>query len=168
VTDEHRMEQLSRAYVQAVAAVCGCRWAAPVPDYGIDGALRRVTRQHGRWREVGPAVYVQLKATAVPARVTAASIAYDLDVPAYDLLRRATRTSPALLVLMVLPPDRSDWLGHSESQLEIRRCAYYLSLRRWPAVSNTTTTRVEVPRRNQFTPTALLQIMAAFQRREDV
>jgi hypothetical protein len=52
VTDEHRMEQLSRAYVQAVAAVCGCTCVPPEPDYGFDFVLRQVLKRGQRWREV--------------------------------------------------------------------------------------------------------------------
>ena len=168
MTDEHRMEQLSRASVQAVAAVCGCRWAVPVPDYGVDLDMRRVVQQSGRWREVGPALNIQLKSTTAPAAVTADHIVYDLDVGAYNVLRAGTRIAPTLLVLLVLPPDRADWVDHTEDRLELRRCAYYLSLRGRPAVPNTRTVRVEIPRQNQFTPASLARIMVAVQRREDV
>jgi hypothetical protein len=168
MTDEHRMEQLSRAYVQAVAAVCGCRWSIPVPDYGADLDLRQVLLRHGRLQELGPSLYLQLKSTTAPAEVTNDHVAYDMDVRAYNILRGATRDAPALLVLLVVPPLRVDWVHHNEDRLELRRCAYYMALRRQPAVTNTTTIRVRIPRVNQFTPAALERIMVAIRRKEDV
>lgn len=168
MTDEHRMEQLSRAYVQAIAAVCGCRWSIPMPDYGVDIDLRRVVRRQGRYREVGPSLYIQLKSTTFPAVITSDYVTYDLDVGAYNILRKATRDSPSLLVLLVLPPDRVAWVDHTEDRLELRKCAYWLSLRRQPVVSNTATVRINVPRHNQFTPDQLERIMEIIQRMEDL
>jgi hypothetical protein len=64
MTDEHRMEQLSRAYVQAVAAVCGCRWSRPDTDYGVDMTLRQIRFRRRHWREEGLALDLQLKSEA--------------------------------------------------------------------------------------------------------
>ena len=167
MTDEHRMEQLSRAYVQAVAAVCGCTCSRPEPDYGIDLVLRQVRLVGERFVPVGRQLELQLKSTT-SATITADHVLYDLDVRTYDLLRRATRHFPLFLVVLVLPADRAEWLAHSEDRLELRRCAYWLSLRRESPTMNTRTVRVSIPRRNQFTPAELERIMEAVQREEDV
>ena len=167
MTDEHRMEQLSRAYVQAVAAVCGCTVARPEPDYGIDLSLRRVKQVSDRFLPVGRPLDLQLKSTTT-ANITPDHVVYDLELRAYDLLRRATRNTPLFLVLLVLPSDKTEWFAQTEDRLELRRCAYWLSLRSEPPVTNTRTVRVSIPRRNQFTPTELEQIMNAVQREEDV
>jgi hypothetical protein len=167
MTDEHRMEQLSRAYATAVAAVCGCRWSAPTPDYGTDLSLRQVVLRNKRWDEVGPALDIQLRSTTA-ASLTVDHVIYDLDAATYDKLRRATLTVPAILVLLVLPPARGDWLDHTEDRLELRGCAYWLSLRGEPASSNTFSIRVRIPRVNQFTPAALERIMDAIRRRRSV
>jgi hypothetical protein len=160
MTDEHRMEQLSRAYTQAVAAVCGCRWSVPTPDYGIDISLRQVVYRRKRWREEGLGLDLQLKSEA-GAVVASDHIVHDRKADAYDLLRRTTRYSPAILVLFVLPANRAEWVGHSEERLELRGCAYWLSLRGVPASANTSSVRVRIPRANQFTPAALARIMEA-------
>ena len=158
MTDEHRMEQLSRAYAQAVAAVCGCRWSTPTPDYGIDLSLRQVVHRGSRWREAGPTLDVQLRSTT-GATLTADHIVYDLDADTYKLLRRSTLSSPAVLVLLVLPSDRAEWVHHTEDRLELRRCGYWLSLRGQPATANTSSVRIQIPRVNQFTPAVLERIM---------
>lgn len=167
MTDEHRMEQLSRAYVQAVAAVCGCTCARPEPDYGVDLLLRRVVPKRGRYQEVGKTLPLQLKSTRTDTR-DAVHIVYDLDAAMYDILRRSTRDLPAILVLLLLPPDRPDWLDHTEDRLKLRRCAYWLSLRGLPRVPNASTVRVRIPRTNQFSPVQLERIMGRIQRNEDL
>jgi hypothetical protein len=167
MTNEHRMEQLSRAYVQAVAAICGCTYARPEPDYGVDMTVRRVAQIGGRWAPIGRSLDLQLKSTSV-AEFTDDHVVYDLDAHAYDLLRRATRNAPLVLVLLALPSERAEWLVHSEDRLELRRCAYWLSLRREPSILNSRSVRVAIPRQNQFTPAALERIMDALQREEDL
>ncbi|MFO0826300.1 MAG: DUF4365 domain-containing protein [Gemmataceae bacterium] len=167
MTDEHRMEQLSRAYVHAVAAVCGCTCARPDPDYGVDLSLRQVQWVGGDLMPAGRPLDIQLKSTRT-ATLEVGHVVYDLDRRAYDWLRRATRVSPRYLILLVLPTTRSDWLGHSEQQLELRGCAYWMTLRGEPSVLNTSTVRIRIPRTNQFTPANLERIMDAIKRNEDV
>jgi len=160
------MEQLSRAYAQAVAAVCGCTCARPEPDYGSDLTFRRVKRKGTEYRPTGRGLDIQLKSTTT-ATLTVDEVVYDLDSRAYRLLRRSTRQTPFYLVLVVLPAARVDWLDHSESRLELRGCAYWLSLRGFPTVPNTASVRIRIPRQNQFTPAALTRIMEAIAKEED-
>ncbi|QJW95019.1 DUF4365 domain-containing protein [Frigoriglobus tundricola] len=167
MTDEHRMEHLSRAYVQAVAAVAGCTCARPEQDYGSDLTLRRVERVGNAFMLVGRNLDLQLKSTTT-ATFTTDEVVYDLDIRAYNNLRRATHGAPLYLVLFVMPPDQGEWMAQSEDRLELRHCAYWLSLRRAPAVPNTSTVRVGIPRQNRFTPEALSRIMDAIRRQEDL
>ena len=83
MTDEHRMEQLSRAYATAVAAACGCTCARPETDYGSDLTLRKVERVGKVFRVVGRNLDLQLKGTT-GATVTATEVVYHLDVRAYN------------------------------------------------------------------------------------
>jgi hypothetical protein len=167
MTDEHRMEQLSRAYVQAVAAMAHCTCARPEQDYGVDLTIRLVEEVGGMIRPVGRNLDLQLKST-INATLTASEVVYDLDLRAYNILRKSTRRAPIFLVLLVLPPDQNNWLAHTEDRLEVRRCAYWLSLRGAVAVPNTRSVRVRIPRQNQFTPDALARIMEAAANEEDV
>jgi hypothetical protein len=167
MTDEHRMEQLSRAYVQAIAAMVGCSWSVPAPDYGWDVALRQIVRRGSRWREFGLPLCIQLKSIA-DATTTPTEIVYDLKADAYETLRRTTRRSPAILVLLDLPADRAEWINHTEERLELRNYAYWMSLRGYPASPNTSSVRIRIPRANQFTPAALERIMVAVRREENL
>ena len=167
MTDEHRMEQLSRAYAQAVAAVCGCTCARPEPDYGNDMTLRLVERKGNAYRPVGRSLDLQLKSTT-KAIVTGDEVIHDLDARTDNILRHATHGAPLYLVLLVMPPDPAEWTAQSEERLELRRCAYWLSFRRAPAVPNTRSVRIRIPRQNQFTPAALTRTMEALTNEEDV
>jgi hypothetical protein len=167
MTDEHRMEQLSRAYAQAVAAMAGCTCARPETDYGSDLTLRRIAQISGTFRPVGRNLDLQLKSTT-SAELAAEEVVYDLDVRAYNILRHSTHAAPVYLVLLVMPSDQTEWIAHSEDRLELRRCAYWFSLRRAPAVSNTASVRIRVPRQNQFTPSALTRIMEAIINEVDI
>jgi uncharacterized protein DUF4365 len=168
MTDEHRMEQLSRAYVQAVAAVCGCNCARPEPDYGVDLTIRRVVKRRNQYEEAGLTLALHLKSTKVPTDLSDEDVSYDLDVRTYSQLRRTTRASPAILVLLLMPSECDEWLYHDESRLEIRRCAYWLSLRSQPPIPNSSTIRVKISRQNQFTPSQLERIMESIKRKEDL
>lgn len=165
MTAAHQMEQLSRAYVQAVCALAGCTAARPDPDYGVDLTVRQLKRVGDVILPRGRNLDLQLKATTT-AELTTDEVVYDLDARGYDLLRRATHAFPMLLVLLMLPAG-ADWLVQSEERFEIRGAAYWLSLRRAPAVANETSVRVRIPRRNLFTPGELVRILGAVQRRED-
>ena len=61
--------------------------------------------------------------------------------------------------MVTVPEDLNDWLNHSEQELAIRKCGYWLSLRGEPATTNTTSVTVRMPRSNQFTVAELQGIM---------
>ena len=119
------------------------------------------------FRPVGRNLDIQLKSTT-KAILTDDEVIHDLDARAYNILRHATHGAPLYLVLFVMPPDPAEWVAQDEERLELRHCAYWLSLRRARAVPNTRSVRVRIPRRNQFTPAALTRIMEALTHEEDV
>jgi Domain of unknown function (DUF4365) len=139
-----------------------------MPDYGVDLTLRRVIWRRNHFEECGLALNLQLKSTTKPVLTTNDTISFDLDVVTYNRLRIAPRASPALLVLFVMPSDQAEWIDHNEVRLEIRHCAYWMSLRRESPSQNVSTIRVQIPRQNQFTPKQLERIMEVIQRREDL
>ena len=147
--------------------MCGCAWYVPTPDYGFDLVLRQVTVRQKKWSEVGLPLNVQLRSTG-GATLAPDHVVYDLDADTYKLLRRSTISSPGILLLLVLPVERAEWIHHTEDRLELRRCAYWLSLRGWPASTNTSSVRIQIPRVNQFTPTALTRIMETIRQKRGI
>ena len=78
----------------------------------------------------------------------------------YDDLRATDVLVPRILVVVLVPDQPADWLAHSETQLAMRRCGYWCSLRGLPAGANTTGQTVQVPRSQTFTVQSLQAMMA--------
>ena len=121
------MEALSRAYVRTIAARAGVICDDVLQDYGVDLFIREFAPVGKRYLDVGRQIDLQLKSTT-RAALNDKSVLYDLDVPAYNLLRQLSPV-PRLLILVVLPEDPLLYLEQSEEQLLLRGCAYWLSLR---------------------------------------
>jgi hypothetical protein len=159
ITTAHRMESLSRAYVQAVAAQAGLNYAVLAYDYGIDIVLREVEQVGSHYVDTGRALDVQLRSTT-GAVVTETEVRYDLDVRTYDHLRDQRTPATRVLVLMVLPADEADWVAQTSDGLLVRSCAYWLVLRGQPAVENVATIRVSIPRSHVATVDGLAHLLA--------
>ena len=157
MTREDRQEALSRAYVHAVAAMCGMTHYTPSKDYGLDLTLREVEESGGRYTESGLMLDLQLKSTISVAE-TKTTISYDLPVRAYNILRAETNQA-RLLVVFVLPKDEHAWLRVTPAKLELRKCAFWVSLRGRPAVANRSSTRIVISKRHLFTPDAVRAII---------
>ncbi len=153
------MEALSRAYVFALAARCGLTCNARGMDYGIDLCLNEVRGSGNRYSEAGVQLDVQLRNTTL-ARISATEVSYDLDVRTYDDLREVRARVPRILVVYVFPEDEAEWLTWSEEQLVLRRSAYWVSMVGRPAVVNTRSIRLAIPRANQFSVEGLQAIMS--------
>lgn len=103
------MEGLSRACVQAIAARAGLNLSIREFDYGIDGTFHEVALLPGRRVETGRCLNFQLKASTRWQLIeTEEKIAYDLEAKTYnDLVERQQGVLPCLLILLILPRDRT-------------------------------------------------------------
>src|SRR5262245_61750150 len=93
----------------------------------------------------------------------AGHVAYPLSRKNYDDLRGETLT-PRLLFVVLLPNDEEAWLSHSEDELILRHCGYWLSLRGMPSVDNEHAVTVHLPRAQQLTTNQLKELMAKAER----
>jgi hypothetical protein len=171
LTRNHRQEALSRAYVRAIAAQAGVGVSEPESDYGIDMSLHATTLRNERRRDIGPRdigprLDLQLKSTT-RAAVGATHLTYDLDVVNYDDLREQIGEGARPLVVLVLPADEAQWLSQSPQELVIRHCAYWLSLKGYPAATATTTVRLPIPLANVFSVEAVRDILQRLRERKD-
>jgi len=158
MTPQHRQEALSLAYVTAVAARAGMTFSLPSHDYGTDLWLHEVEEDDDERMQTGWGYRIQLKSTTI-ATLEPNAVVYDVDRRTYEMLRGGRQLNPILLVVYVMPPNEADWLDQNETRLELRSCAYWISLHDQPATTNTTSVRVRIPRTNQFTPDAAMRIM---------
>ena len=161
----HRQEGLSRAYVHAIASRCGLGCSFREFDYGIDLSVHAIRQKGQRYFESGFNLDIQAK-SSTRATLTPSTVMYDLEVKNYDDLRDIDVGCPRILVLLLLPEDEEDWTEQSESNLLLRRCAYWLSLRGMEPTTNTASVRITIPRANIFSINILLAIMDRIRKRE--
>jgi hypothetical protein len=162
-TDENDIkERLSHAYFAAVAARAGCQLG--VPELDRSGVDYRITPIRGR---ITLAIYVQAKATSGLTRIgDGTEFSFNLDRSTYDKLRDLEEV-PALLVVLDLPVESSDWLTVSVDALILRRAAYWLNLSGAPPIK-TKSTNLHIPAANLFDDRAIIDIMERTDRQNRV
>jgi hypothetical protein len=106
-------------------------------------------------------INVQLKATIGLPTGDATHFSYFLQgKQRYDDLRSETVGTHRILVVLFLPKNAEEWLSHSEDELVLRRCAYWVSLRGAPATSNSSGVTVKLPKKQLFDPQGLAALAA--------
>jgi Domain of unknown function (DUF4365) len=120
LTDNDRKEQLSRAYVAAIAAHSG--FTVSIPDLDRDSIDIQVSSGTSR----RASVQFQLKATSSPDW-DGDELKFQLKAKNHnDMVMR--RQVPLLLAVMVLPDNPTDWLVVDDTQLAMKRCVWWASL----------------------------------------
>jgi hypothetical protein len=147
-----KIERFSLAYIGAVAASAGYECVESNADFdSVDGVLRS-------FRGARPRIQFRAKGST-RSLLKAEHVAYPLSRKNYDDLRIETLT-PRLLFVVILPDDEAAWLSHSEEELALRHCGYWLSLRGMPQVDNEQSVTVHLPRAQQLTVEKLKELMA--------
>ena len=152
MTPEQQMEQLSFAYVRAVAAQADYSVRDNMyPDLNsVDGSIKAAWGNR-------PQIDFQAKATTQDI-VRPDTLAFRLDKDDYDNLRHRDRV-PHILIVLHMPRDNSDWLSQTDDELCLRYCAYWMCLEGMPASSNKYTVTVHVPRSHVFNGSQLDSLM---------
>jgi hypothetical protein len=166
MTREHRQEDLSFAYISAVAAKAGynCHRMGG-HDYGIDLEIGSVEQIGQNRIDLGHRLHIQAKASH---NFTTSNdddcIRYDLKIGAYNALISEDRGTPAILVLYCMPNDEEDWLSVYEEYTTLRHCGYWISLRGMSVSTNKITHRIKIPKEHMFTDMSLKNIMDRIKR----
>ena len=154
----YRQEGLSRAYVRAIAAHAGVAVTTPENDFGIDLYLREVIEENGYFDAGLGRIDAQLKSTTL-ANVTPTDVVYDLDIRAYNNLRRFDQGVFRILVVLVLPEEESEWLTSGTEQLILRRSAYWFRIVGFPETDSKSTVRIRIPIGNLFNVESLHELL---------
>lgn len=161
LTESHTQECLSLAFVHAVTGLAGVNLGTTLRhDYGVDGSFRPVIiNRNGRRVESGFQVDFQLK-SSINWEYDGDAVIYDLEAKTYnDMVGRPATAIPLILLLLCLPRSSATWLAHTETELILRHCCYWMKLSGDPT-DNITTKRIRIPRSNLLTPAALQEILA--------
>ena len=164
MTPEQRQEELSRAYLHAVAAKCGFALGSWTQDQSCIDVTVGVVGVLGGGTLADPKLDVQLKCTANQSLIKEDHVALQVKRQHYDrLIARAS--VPKVLVVLVLPEQEGEWVVHSHEQLLLRRCAYYLVTTGLPGIT-TESTVVHVPLVNVLSPDAMTAMLERLSRGE--
>jgi hypothetical protein len=165
VTVNEQKQQLSVAYVHAVAAHAGYTCQVQIVDEdSVDVLIGAKAYVQDRAVLCSPRLEVQLKATSSP-RLGAKHITFPLKRKNYEELRARTLI-PRLLVVLVLPKNPAEWIETSEECMISRRCAYWASLFGVAETGNTRSVSVGLPRSQQFNVEQLQGLMRRVSRQE--
>jgi hypothetical protein len=164
MTPEQRKEEISRAYVRAVAARCGFAVSTWSQDQGCVDMSIGASSALGAGTLEDPRIDLQLKCTSDARHLHEDYIAWQLSRAHYDKLR-ARASTPKLLVVLMLPELEGEWMEHSVESLIIRRCAYWFSMSGLPPITTESRT-VHLPRHNVFSPEQLKSMMERVSRGE--
>lgn len=157
MTEEQIKELLSNTFIGILAANRGFALDKPSIDLGIDYTLKKsyhYFRPDGsiRWNFDSRYIDIQLKSTTENSIVYGEnSIKYDLEAKSYnDLIERQNNgVAPLLLILFILPYDSSTWVEVDDSEIKLRKNAYWYSP---PPGSNPTNNhhriRIEISNQN--------------------
>src|SRR5688572_20632745 len=156
--DNHIKEELSYAYVHAVAARAGFGCGRISQDIGsVDAILSAdggfpddAALQH---------VVIQLQLKATCRRMSnEPQFLFPLRIKNYNELR-AHSLAPRLLVVLCMPENAAEWLTVDGDSLIARQCAYWCNLKGEPELKNQVGRRVTVRRKNIFSPEAVRELM---------
>jgi hypothetical protein len=160
LTREHSQENLSIAYISAVAAKSGFMCQRQSQDYGTDIEIGIVEQFGNSRRDTLFRLGIQAKASY---NYTISDldncIVYDLDVKNYNSLILENRGIPAILVLYCMPSNDDDWLSVHDNCTILKYCGYWMSLRGKPESANNSTQRIKIPKEQIFTELNLTSIM---------
>lgn len=167
ITQKHTQESLSRSYIHAIAGSAGVNLHVGREfDYGIDGTFRPVIIRGKRRVESGFPIDFQLKCTKNWSH-EADQVAYSIETKTYnDLVTRDPDGIGAVLILLCVPDNHSEWVEVSEDYIKLRRCCYYTTLSGSPVASEESTKKILIARSNVLTPKSLKDLLAAERERK--
>lgn len=156
IPNQHAQEQLSRAYLQAVAAEARVefQWSTET-EYGIDGDFKRLVRNpRGKLCVTGYPLNFQLK-SSINCNLQNGKVKYDLDVDTYNhLISYYEETKTICLIVYDMPNLPSKWVDCSHSELILRsRCYYWTPSGK--TSNNLNTKRIKIDKGNTLTPRSL-------------
>jgi hypothetical protein len=149
---EGQKERYSRAFIVAAAASASEEFTYAMYPDDIEGVDMTI-------RHKGVSLDFQLKATAHPEERNG-YLFFDLDVPTYAKLADDVRGGLAVLGLVVVHPETTQWVRMGEKETTLAHCAYYLILTGMPNTKNSSKIRLRIPTTNVLTPDAMATLMS--------
>ena len=160
----HLIDELATAYVQAIAAAAGATIAVG-RDYGVDGVLKHIVKtEDDGYVESGYPVEFQLKGST-GATDEGDVIKFDLKTRNYNLIvTRSETETPCYLFLVRFGPDNERWMAVEPERLILNASGFW-----WKhtgvRTTNASSIRIEIPRTNRLTSSAMGELLRASRER---
>ena len=160
MTEPDIKEQISTAFVQALASDAGKICIFSGKDYGLDGRFKDIDYDayRRRYSENGFGIDFQVKAS-INVKAKGGFIIYDLEVKNYLDLINAKVGTPRILILYDMPRDRNEWVSIDTNSIVLKKCAWWCSLKGLPQVNNHSKIRIKIPDNQLLTSAALNCLM---------
>ncbi len=161
MTETRRMEDLSVAYLSAIAAQASVDFESIRHDEdSVDCMLKKIVvlDDGNKFRS---SIHVQLKSTASKNLYSIGEnvITYQLKKKNYDDLRKLG-TNEIILCLLVLPEEyEKPWVECTDDELLLHGRMYWCSLRNKPDASQKDRVPIELPKNQFLDPHALNALM---------
>jgi hypothetical protein len=164
--------ELSYAYLHAVASKAGVmskHVTRHEDNKGIDAHLTAwgPFPEGGYLNEID--LKIQLKAKKGVPPCQNAHFSYflqDRNSKRYNELRAETTSTHRILVILFLPDSIEEWLKHTEDELILKNCAYWVSLRGAKSSENDTGQTIYIPKAQTFDPQSLISIFSRLSKNE--
>jgi hypothetical protein len=157
VTTNDLKSEFSIAYTRAIAHAAGYFVQEANRMMDADGVDLTIFSRGAGGVTRSPRLDLQIKSTSNFTEDD--PFAYDLDVKNYHELRAVDLQVPRILLVVLVPEQRADWVQASLKDLTLRHCGFWHSLRGVEGFSNTTTKRIFIERANCFHVDALATMM---------
>lgn len=158
---DQQKEQISNAYVRAIAATAG--FSVSEPNVDDDSVDLTIGQTGGAGTVRSPKLDLQLKCVSRNARgltIREEDMSYRLKLKNYDDLRHDDFAYPRILVLVIVPQAVDQWLNETEDALAMNSCGYWVSLRGAPGVDiQGDKTTVRLPRTQMFNVEQVTQLL---------
>jgi hypothetical protein len=170
LTENDKESELSYAYLHAVASKIGASCSVSSRSLDGNGVDASITGwgpfpNGGYLNEI--TINIQLKATKQQQVETDSHISYFVKgIDRYNDLRAETVSVPRILVVLFLPDNPNDWLKINTTELILKKCAYWTSLRGADESKNGTGETIYLPKTQIFDTENLMTIFSNLSRKE--
>ena len=162
-------ELLSIEYIRVVCAMAGYICEKNEQDYGFDLTIKNVKKRlSGKYYPEGYNIDIQAKATTKQT-MTDSVVKYSLKNKNYNDLRDPEAGTPSILVILILPKERNDWMNQDVNSLVMKKCAYWICLKgRDPKQNEDSKTTLEIPKQNIFSVKQLQSMIEQVKKGGDI
>lgn len=157
-------EMLSHSYLSSIASYIGAAFIPMPRTMDNDGADASIRMPMGRMegvRNPNPALDVQMKATSTPGFDREMRyLNFDIGTGNYQRMHNADRSPPIILMVLVLPEDKSEWLKvEDEKQTQTRYMLWYNVADCTEKINNKKTIRLKIPLNNRVNADSLSYLL---------